>query len=172
MERQSTHIQIPENYVENDRLGLCRVCGKPKSQWDKSRRKYCSDDCWWKYQECFKTWTRLRDEILARDKQCVKCGSKLQLEVDHIKAIVNKGDMWNKDNLRVLCHKCHCKKTRHDLYEQKYVKEGQQRIEPNFTLLTQPAKAGDIIIAKSDKSSAEDLPSPEVATSASPTRSI
>jgi hypothetical protein len=121
MVRQSTYIQIPEDYVKNDRLGLCRVCGKPKSQWDKSRRKYCSDDCWWKYQECFKTWTTLRSKILERDKQCVKCGSKLQLEIDHIQAIVNQGDMWNEDNLRVLCHKCHCKKTKSDLYERKYI---------------------------------------------------
>lgn len=136
MARQSTDIQIPENYIENDRLGLCRVCSKPKSRWNKGRRKYCSNDCFWKYQECFKTWTGIRSEILDRDKQCVKCSSTSQLEVDHIKAIVNQGEMWDKNNLRVLCHKCHLEKTRSDLYEKKYVKDGQQRIEPNLTLAT------------------------------------
>ena len=42
---------------------------------------------------------------------------------------------------------------------------------PNFTQLSLPSNEGDIIIAKSDKSS-KDLPSPETTVSASPTRRI
>jgi hypothetical protein len=134
MARQSTHINIPEEYKKNEDKGLCRVCGKPKSQWDKGRRKYCSDDCWWKYQQCFYTWDKLRKEILARDKVCTNCGSAKNLEVDHIIAIVNGGKMWDKNNLRVLCHRCHVQKTKQDLYDRKYVKDGQERlIEPDLT---------------------------------------
>lgn len=127
--RESTYISIPEEYKENERKGLCRVCGKPKPKWDKARRKYCSDDCYYKYQECFKCWTTLRDEILKRDKRCVKCGSTKDLEIDHIKALINGGDMWDKNNLRVLCHKCHVKKTKHDFYEKKYVAHNQRRLK-------------------------------------------
>lgn len=128
MTRQSILINIPEEYKENERKGLCRVCGMPKSQWDKGRRKYCSRDCWWKYQECFYTWDKMRKEILARDKVCQNCGSENNLEVDHIIALVNGGRMWDKDNLRVLCHKCHIQKTKSDLYERKYVTDGQDRL--------------------------------------------
>lgn len=35
--------------------------------------------------------------------------------VDHIKAIVNGGDMWDEKNLQVLCSRCHKKKTAKDM---------------------------------------------------------
>ena len=37
-------------------------------------------------------------------------------EVDHITAIKNGGDMWDKKNLQVLCVDCHKKKTKGDIY--------------------------------------------------------
>ena len=123
--RESTKIDIPEIYVDNENKGLCRVCGKPIK---KPFRKYCSTKHSIKYQECFKTWASLRDKIIARDKRCCDCPSTLNLEVDHIKAIVNGGDMWDEKNLRAICHKCHVKKTKSDLYKRKYVKEGQKTV--------------------------------------------
>ena len=132
MPRQSTKIDIPEIYIENEKKGLCRVCGKSIKR---PFRKFCSTECSLKYQECFKTWTGLRDKIIARDKKCKMCGSESQLEVDHIKAIVNDGDMWNKNNLRVICHRCHIRKTKLDLYKRKYVKSGQRSVS-DFTSAT------------------------------------
>ena len=38
---------------------------------------------------------------------------------DHIRAIVNGGDMWDEKNLRCLCEECHKKKTQKDLLERK-----------------------------------------------------
>jgi 5-methylcytosine-specific restriction endonuclease McrA len=40
-------------------------------------------------------------------------------EVDHKVALMNGGDQWDEKNLRVLCHDCHLKKTRHDHREKK-----------------------------------------------------
>jgi len=39
--------------------------------------------------------------------------------VDHIKAIINDGDMWDENNLQVLCEDCHKKKTKEDMLERK-----------------------------------------------------
>lgn len=36
-------------------------------------------------------------------------------EVDHIIAVVNGGDMFDKNNLQVLCNECHRKKTKKDM---------------------------------------------------------
>jgi rubredoxin len=44
-------------------------------------------------------------------------------EVDHRVAIMNGGDQWDEANLRVLCHDCHLKKTRHDHSKAKETKE-------------------------------------------------
>ena len=40
-------------------------------------------------------------------------------EVDHRTAIVNGGEMWDIDNLQVLCSDCHKEKTKKDLGERK-----------------------------------------------------
>ena len=39
----------------------------------------------------------------------------LSFEVDHKKAIVNGGDMWDIENLQILCNSCHKNKTAIDL---------------------------------------------------------
>lgn len=126
--RDSTYVNIPEEYIQNSRAGLCRVCGKTRSEWNSRRIFYCSDECWSKYQECFRTWAGVRDRILRRDVCCVKCGSKDHLQVDHIKAIMNGGEMWDLKNLRALCYSCHLEKTRMDFYERKYGAKVQMKL--------------------------------------------
>lgn len=115
-------INIPEEYKENERNGVCRICGKGIQ---KPFRLYCSMKCSIKYSKCFKSWMGVREEILKRDgHKCAICG-KPGNEVDHIKAIVNGGAMWDYDNLRVLCHNCHCKKTGKDVYIKNRLKANQ-----------------------------------------------
>lgn len=49
----------------------------------------------------------LRDKVLKRDKQkCVKCGSRENLEIDHI-----EGPSDELSNLQVLCRPCHIEKS-------------------------------------------------------------
>ena len=58
-------------------------------------------------------WARKRREILERDRhRCVKCGKAGMLEVDHVQSIADAGEVWDNDNLQVLCRGCHIEKTR------------------------------------------------------------
>jgi 5-methylcytosine-specific restriction endonuclease McrA len=48
-----------------------------------------------------------RERVLQRDgNQCVICGSTLNLEVDHKRALMNGGDN-SLSNLATLCNECH-----------------------------------------------------------------
>ena len=40
---------------------------------------------------------------------------KIELNVDHIRAITNGGDEWGESNLQTLCEDCHKQKTREDM---------------------------------------------------------
>ncbi len=81
-------------------------------------RKYCDlHDSYSLIRERY--WSFFKTRILMRDVCCVKCGSKEDLQVDHIIALVNGGDMWNENNLQTLCVECHKKKTKEDLKERK-----------------------------------------------------
>ncbi|UQI44645.1 HNH endonuclease [Streptomyces sp. HU2014] len=52
-----------------------------------------------------------RATVLARDRfTCQRCGSKTELEVDHLVPIA-KGGTWELSNLWVLCATCHRQKT-------------------------------------------------------------
>ncbi|MFQ5786576.1 MAG: HNH endonuclease [Thermodesulfobacteriota bacterium] len=47
-------------------------------------------------------------------------------EVDHIIAIANGGNQWDKSNLQVLCNICHKKKTAKDIGKLKHKRKGQE----------------------------------------------
>ena len=49
--------------------------------------------------------------------------------VDHITALCNGGDMWDKKNWQVLCSECHKKKTIKDLRERKRLKNNNTKLE-------------------------------------------
>jgi 5-methylcytosine-specific restriction endonuclease McrA len=58
-------------------------------------------------------WQALRARRLARDRyRCVRCGSRRQLEVDHL-TYVRLGHEWLSD-CQTLCRPCHRLKTRQD----------------------------------------------------------
>lgn len=59
-------------------------------------------------------WRALRLEALRRDGwQCVQCGARKRLEIDHIEAVRNAPEKaWDLDNLQTLCAACHTRKTR------------------------------------------------------------
>ena len=131
--RPSTLKNIPEEYLLNEEKGLCKVCGKTKELFQKNMKKYCSDTCRWKYQDCFTQWSNIRMKIINRDNDtCQTCkvlflpvNFRSPLEVDHVVAIVNGGDMWNENNLRTVCKKCHAKKTGEDV--KKFNKERKEK---------------------------------------------
>ena len=66
-----------------------------------------------------KVTNKLRFAIYQRDNnQCVKCGSKIDLEIDHIFP-VSKGGKSNYDNLQTLCHRCNYSKSNKIEYRHK-----------------------------------------------------
>lgn len=59
-------------------------------------------------------WKALRMRALERDDwQCVRCGERRRLEVDHIKPVRTHPELaYSLANLQCLCGPCHTKKTR------------------------------------------------------------
>ena len=59
-------------------------------------------------------WKALRMQALNRDGwQCVKCGERKRLEVDHIKPVRTHPELsYVLANLQCLCGPCHTRKTR------------------------------------------------------------
>lgn len=59
-------------------------------------------------------WKALRQAALRRDGwQCVQCGARGRLEVDHIRPVKDAPELaFDLSNLQVLCPSCHTKKTR------------------------------------------------------------
>ena len=88
-------------------------------------------------------WPGLRIEALRRDDwQCVQCGSRRGLQIDHIKPVRSHWHLrFEISNLQVLCKRCHSAKTRveiglPELSPQRrdwraYVKNEQQRRSQN-----------------------------------------
>lgn len=73
---------------------------------------YLNDDIWQAIVrvERAKVSNKMRFAVFARDhERCVKCGSRRNLEVDHIYPI-SKGGKTEMRNLQTLCHRCNVKK--------------------------------------------------------------
>ena len=201
MPREEISVDIPKEWNENMRHGRC-WCGKPKAEFTKGQKFYCSKAHGDEYARRIKYWSVFKDEVLEeKGKKCIVCNrtkeifekqqkalqksilieqakehpdalhearsemlkelqEKLEkiwqddyvmdemtwqmrqkhristvrevhdrewfgLEVDHIKAVALGGEMWDKDNLQVLCSKCHKIKTREDMRKIKYYKKAQ-----------------------------------------------
>ena len=135
--RQHPNQGRPQFVIECDErervngAGYCKVCCKliPKRDGSPHRgRLYCSNECRALVETCWKNWLAEIDRMtLIRDANytCANCGdrfSQFDLEIDHIVALCNAPRdvyYWSKDNLQVLCKKCHKKKTKHDVAEMK-----------------------------------------------------
>ena len=78
----------------------------------KRGERYLNDDIWQSLVrvERAKVSNKMRFAVFARDhERCVKCGSRHNLEVDHIYPI-SKGGKTEMRNLQTLCHRCNVKK--------------------------------------------------------------
>ena len=78
----------------------------------KRGERYLNNDIWETLVrvERAKVSNRMRFAVFARDhERCRKCGSRRNLEVDHIYPI-SKGGKTEMSNLQTLCHRCNVKK--------------------------------------------------------------
>jgi 5-methylcytosine-specific restriction endonuclease McrA len=92
--------------------GYCNACGNKLIG---RQTRWCSKKCNKKYAENH-YWRFARKTAIKRDKKkCIKCGSKIKLEVNHIKPVLGKGYgkgcKHHLNNLETLCHKCHVEVT-------------------------------------------------------------
>jgi hypothetical protein len=88
--------------------GLCWLCG---STLPRRRSRWCSDACrsTWLGNHY---WNLARGMRLRTDqRQCVTCGSRSRLEVNHRTPLVgtgySDGCVHHQDGLETLCHACH-----------------------------------------------------------------
>jgi 5-methylcytosine-specific restriction endonuclease McrA len=201
MRRTYIRESFTDTELENIRSGKC-WCGKPRSEFQKGMRAYCSPDHRSIWQSKILTWSEFRNQFLQEHgEKCDICGigsprseyerayrqkekereeailalkpkvqdaiiakkidqlesdferrfaeimdpsnidkydveryaklhrmplpelpswyesshEKRVFEVDHIQAIVNGGNEFDKTNLQVLCSECHKKKTKQDM---------------------------------------------------------
>lgn len=83
------------------RSGRCEKHAPPKRIWRPSARNANRPG----------DFHRRRALVLARDRfTCQCCGSRQDLEVDHLVPVA-RGGTWELSNLWVLCRSCHYQKT-------------------------------------------------------------
>ena len=99
----------------------CPICGTLREDFDtrhKSRSTCCSIGCTSDWQGRFHTWQGLRFRLFKeRYGICASCGRmcKDPWTLDHIIPLALGGEMWEPDNLQILCEKCNKEKTARDL---------------------------------------------------------
>lgn len=75
MTRPMMKNDIPEHWTQRAKAGLCPVCGKDPSEFEKNMRVYCSVKCREEYASKYVWWTDAREKILKRDGRfCAKRG--------------------------------------------------------------------------------------------------
>lgn len=74
MVREQLKCDIPPEWLKRRAAGLCPVCGKHPSEFDKNRKVYCSEACSTKYAEHYIFWGQLRDKIIEASPKCAICG--------------------------------------------------------------------------------------------------
>lgn len=114
-----------QNELDNMKKKLC-WCGKKRGK-DNKRIKYTGKFCSDKHYSDW--WSRADNVSFHRNKfmntkndNCELCNHDpsndswfRSLEMDHIIAIVLGGHPWHYDNLQMICHTCHAKKTKIDV---------------------------------------------------------
>jgi len=78
MAREQVYVNIPPEWDERRKAGLCPICGKTRDEFDKDRKVYCSEPCAKKIEEHIIYWNSLRIEVIKRDGKCLKCGDRAE----------------------------------------------------------------------------------------------
>ena len=62
---------------------------------------------------CSVAWQRLRAELIGEDSSCANCGSRSELEADHVVPLsVDFSRGLDPSNVRVLCRSCNVSRNR------------------------------------------------------------
>ena len=107
----------PATFIKPRIKGICRWCGKPVNE---KRRTYWHKACYEeflsvRYPSKLKVWHRCKGKCAVCGKTKKESGRKL--EYDHIVSLRDASrelKYWTTENLQLLCHNCHVKKTQYD----------------------------------------------------------
>lgn len=102
-------VEVPHGYRQSPR---CETHQRPVTH---SKREYSHHHVNGKNIYKSYRWTKLRKQYVLHQPLCEHC---LRYDIvkpgkilDHIKEIEDGGEIWNVDNLALLCHACHNTKT-------------------------------------------------------------
>jgi len=96
MVRDQILFDIPQEWRDNLKVGHC-WCGKPRSEFDKGQRIYCSESHSIEYAKRIKYWSIFKDEFLDKvERVCQKCGmtekqfdnQEEKREIEHYKLLI------------------------------------------------------------------------------------
>lgn len=136
--RKHIPLRVYRNKYDENNNKLCLNCGRPVIG-RRSGAKYCCNDCSWNFY-VKNNWHLLRMKVLRRDGfRCQKCGDRRSrinvngrhrrnLQVDHKIPLFKGGKEFDESNLWTLCTVCHREKTRTELRERVYHKNGIQLV--------------------------------------------
>lgn len=113
-----TWEQRREQIIKRDKY-TCKNCGKGNLPWVEWEDRYY---VWLNAKNAKGEYLGTEQWMYIRETNDHEPG-KIKLEVDHIKAVVNGGEMWDEKNLQTLCHACHVWKTKNDLRTRSKIKK-------------------------------------------------
>lgn len=90
---------------------------------------------------------KVRKEIHERDKHCIMCGSHYGLQIAHVFYNRSHGGLAVKENLALLCVKCHKQLDEGKLNEQIYMRESVE----NYLRSKYDIKLEDLKYSKEQK---------------------
>lgn len=124
--------------------GLC-WCGRPHSMWEPRQRRHCCHRHYSVWNCGVRApWSIYREHLVRAAGRCEACGAEYgyreeMLEVDHIEALALGGSMWDVNNHRVLCKRCHRSKTAGDhrrMVERRRAEKSAARLRDAYGGLT------------------------------------
>src|SRR3990167_3107646 len=75
MVREKVWYDFPKEWVANLKNKLCPPCGKPKHEFAKRMRIYCSPKCREEYYSHIHDWSSIRDRFMGeKGDKCAACG--------------------------------------------------------------------------------------------------
>jgi 5-methylcytosine-specific restriction protein A len=104
------YVLVPTHWLDD-----YNVAGLPDKEYRKFVTDYVTDPENIKYEDYRNSWNVVRKKmtrlVMKRDKhECRICGSKKNLQIDHIYPMA-RGGTNDLDNLQILCKKCNLKKS-------------------------------------------------------------
>lgn len=104
MSREQLKDEVPQLWRDRIKIGICPVCTKEKSQFEKNRRIYCSEKCCDDFSSKFTSWGNVKEKILKRDDYtCKKCNATVEKKEEEYQEYKKKATKeWVENNINVI----------------------------------------------------------------------